>query len=69
MFATTDTPTYRIVRFFRTAQRRTVRRGLTLAEAQQHCQDRETSSTTATGLKARQRTERHGEWFDGYEAE
>ena len=59
---------YRIVRHYRDAwpNRRTIRRGLTLAEAQAHCTDPETSSSTATGAVARRRTARLGAWFDGY---
>lgn len=57
---------YRIVRHYFKGGTRTIRRGLTLAEAQAHCSDPETSSSTATGSKARARTRRHGAWFDGY---
>ena len=60
---------YRIVRHYRDAQirRRVIRRGLTLAEAQAHCNDPETSSSTCTGAAGRARTRRLGAWFDGYE--
>lgn len=58
---------YRVVRhYFRGGRPRTIERGLTLAEAQAHCSDPETSSTTATGSTARARTRRMGAWFDGY---
>lgn len=59
---------YKIVRHYRDRwpNRRTIRRGLTLAEAQAHCEDPETSSSTATSAAARRRTERVGPWFDGY---
>jgi hypothetical protein len=40
--------------------------GLTLAEAQAHCNDPETSSSTATSSAARARTRRMGAWLDGY---
>ena len=62
---------YRIVRMYRSAgiRRRTIRRGLMLAEAQAHCSDPETSSRTATGAAATARTRRLGDWFDGYEEE
>jgi hypothetical protein len=40
--------------------------GLTLEQAQAHCNDPETSSSTAKSPAARQRTRTHGEWFDGY---
>ena len=48
--------TYKIIRFFKddTLPARVIREGLTLQEAQEHCQDEET----------------HGEnFFDGYEEE
>jgi len=58
---------YRIVRhYFRGGSPRTIARGLTLAEAQAHCSNPETSSSTATGSAARARTRRMGAWFDGY---
>lgn len=43
--------------------------GLTLEEAQEHCQGSETSSRSATGEEARKRTELHGPWFHGYSEE
>lgn len=60
---------YQIVRFYQSAgiRRRVIATGLTLAGAQAHCQDPETSSSTATGKTARARTRRVGAWFDGYE--
>ena len=60
---------YRIVRFYRDAypRRRIVDRRLTLEEAQEHCNDPETSSSTCTSYRARKRTEQMGAWFDGYE--
>ena len=63
--------TYKIKRMYfnRPGQARTIKTGLTLAEAQAHCQDPETSSSTATSSAARQRTKRCGPWFDGYEKE
>jgi len=51
----------------RTANKRIIKRGLTLAEAQAHCQDPETSSSTCTTSAGRLRTRRLGPWFDGYE--
>ena len=59
--------TYKIVRHYRDRMvKRVVRCGLTLSEAQAHCSDPETSSTTAVSSAARKRTTRHGAWFDGY---
>lgn len=54
---------YRIVRAYQGRDRkaRTIRRGLTLFEAQEHCSDPETSSRTATRSRVR------GSWFDCYE--
>ncbi len=63
--------TYKIVRMYKEAQirRRTIDTGLTLEEAQAHCSDPETSSSTATKPTPRARTRRLGAWFDGYEVE
>lgn len=63
--------TYKVVRFYQDPNkgRRVVDRGLTLKQAQAHCNDPETSSRTATGKAGRARTRRHGDWFDGYEKE
>lgn len=60
---------FHIIRMYKdaTPRRRTVARGLTLAEAQAHCCDPETSSSTAQGKVAKARTRRLGAWFDGYE--
>jgi hypothetical protein len=60
---------YRIVRHFFHKRPRIIRRGLTLAEAREHCSDPETSSRTAEGQAGRDRTRKHGAWFDGYEEE
>lgn len=64
--------TYKIIRRYFDYERhrpRTIARGLTLEEAQRHCQDSETSSRTATSSTAKARTRRCGAWFDGYERE
>lgn len=62
---------YRIVRFFqnRNVRRRTIKTGLTLEQAQAHCNNPETSSTTCTSALAKGRTREYGPWFDGYERE
>jgi hypothetical protein len=62
---------YKIVRMYldRNRRNRTIKRGLTLEEAQEHCKDPETSSRTCTGYRARKRTEQYGPWFDGYTEE
>jgi hypothetical protein len=57
--------TYKIVRFYLGGGKRTIRTGLTLAQAQAHCRDPETSSRTAR----RARSRRAGPWFDGYTEE
>jgi hypothetical protein len=64
------TRTYKVIRMFmdsRPAQ--TLKSGLTLAKAQEHCRDKETSSSTATEPSNIAYTEAHGKWFDGYEQE
>lgn len=62
---------YKIVRMYfdRNVPRRTIKRGLTLEQAQEHCSDPETSSETCTKYANKRRTERFGPWFDGYTAE
>lgn len=62
---------YKIIRFYYNSpsgtRRRVVARNLTLEEAQEHCRDKETSSSTATKAAGKRRTKVHGPWFDGYE--
>lgn len=61
---------YRIVRrYLKGHKRRTIARGLTLQEAQEHCRDPETSSRTCTKSANVRRTRLKGPWFDGYERE
>lgn len=66
-----STETYNVRRmYFRDDQpSRTIKTGLTLEEAQAHCADPETSSSTATSAAARRRTEQRGPWFDGYDVD
>lgn len=60
--------TYKIIRhYFQGSRKRTIKSGLSLEQAQWHCDDPETSSTTATSAAAKARTRREGPWFDGYE--
>lgn len=59
-------PTYKIVRKFFKGDDEVLETGLTLEEAQEHCQDPETSSKTATGKSAIAVTKEHGSWFDCY---
>jgi len=59
---------YGIIRnyFNKPGRGRVIHRGLTLEEAQAHCSDPETSSSTATSAKANAITRRVGPWFDSY---
>lgn len=63
--------TYRVVRFYRDGHnsRKVIKTGLTLAEAQTHCKDPETSSSTCREDAGYEHTRRYGHWFDGYEKE
>ena len=63
--------TYAVTRMFfdESVPSETIETGLTLEEAQAHCQDPETSSSTATSAEAVALTEAVGPWFDGYEEE
>lgn len=58
---------YKIVRHYFKGGHRTIKTGLTLKEAQEHCENPETSSSTATSAAAKRITSRHGRWFDGYQ--
>ncbi len=58
---------YKIVRGYFKGGRRTIATNLTLDEAQAHCRDPETSSSTCTKSAGKARTRRMGPWFDGYE--
>ena len=60
---------YKVVRMYFRGGKRTISRSLTLAEAQKHCQNPETSSSTCTKSEGVRRTQRMGPWFDGYERE
>lgn len=61
---------YKIIRFYKShplgINNQVVKTGLTLEEAVKHCEDPQTSSSTATG-HASSRTDTYGDWFDGYE--
>jgi hypothetical protein len=65
------TDTYKIVRMYRDREirKRTIATGLTLAQAQAHCSDPETSSSTCKKSVNVRRTRTYGPWFDGYEKE
>jgi len=62
--------TYKIVRhYFHGSRKRTIESGLSLEQAQAHCQSEETSSSTARTARAKAITRKHGPWFDGYQTE
>lgn len=64
--------TYKILRYFKDdpeMNRTLIARGLTLEEAQEHCSNPETSSSTCTDPELVAMTVAHGQWFDGYDAE
>lgn len=58
---------YNVVRMYFRGGHRIIKRGVALAEAQAHCKDPETSSSTCTSAAGRRRTKERGPWFDGYE--
>lgn len=58
---------YKIVRTFFKGGKRTIFSGLTLAEAQAHCRDPESSSHTCTRADRHRITAVRGAWFDGYD--
>lgn len=58
---------YKVVRMFFKGGKRTIKSGLTLEEAQAHCKDPETSSSTCKKPHNVRRTRERGPWFDGYE--
>lgn len=60
---------YKIVRHYLRTGRRTINTGLTLEQAQEHCSDPETSSSTCTKAAGKRRTKLKGPWFDGYSEE
>lgn len=60
---------YKIVRIFSSGSRYTLCRGLTLEEAQNHCNDPETSWRTCSKPTNKRRTRERGEWFDAYSKE
>jgi hypothetical protein len=61
--------TYTIRRFFRDHSSSVIKAGVTLEEAEEHCNHPSTSSKTATSDEARALTRNRGPWFDGYQKE
>jgi hypothetical protein len=58
---------YKVVRLYRDSTRReNIKSGLTLEQAQSHCRDPETTSSTCTSSTGHNRTAKHGPWFDSY---
>ncbi len=57
---------YKIIRHYFKHGKRCVKSGLTLAQAQAHCKDPETSSRTCQLGRNKARTAKYGPWFDGY---
>lgn len=65
-----EAPVYLVVRNFKSGEPgQVIEERLTLADAQAHCKDPETSSSTATSPEARKLTEERGDWFDSFEEE
>lgn len=62
---------YKVLRFYESdsVETETVLTGLTLDQAQAHCKDPETSSSTCTNPEGVERTARSGRWFDGWTEE
>lgn len=60
-------PKYKVVRMFFRGGNRTIKKDLSLQEAQEHCKNIEASSKTAVSKAGVSRTKKSGPWFDGYE--
>jgi hypothetical protein len=58
---------YKIIRFFQFGPPRVIRKGLTRAQALEHCQNPETSSETCTTKPGTTRTKNRGPWFEGFQ--
>jgi hypothetical protein len=59
--------TYALTRNYFNGDRIHLDSGLTLEEAQEWCNDPETSSRTCTGKEAKERSIARGPWFDSYD--
>ncbi len=57
---------YKIIRHYQEHSNEVIAVDLTLEEAQAHCKDPETSSSTCKEAVNTDRTDKMGEWFDGY---
>ena len=60
---------YSIVRHYMNHENEVILTDLTLEEAQEHCRDDETSSSTCESDEGCERTAQFGQWFDGYSEE
>ena len=58
---------YKIIRMFAEHSTIVVKKNVTLEEAQKHCSDPETSYASCTTKEGKDRTEKYGPWFDGYD--
>jgi hypothetical protein len=62
--------TYKIVRFYKEGHpQKVMKKGLSLEEAKEWCNDDETSSKTCEKPENVKHTEEFGDWFDGFTAE
>jgi len=57
---------YKIVRFYANHGVDTIEFGLSHADAQAHCKDRESDSSTCEKPASKMRTKLWGPWFDGF---
>ena len=48
---------------------RIIRKGLVFGEAEDHCRNPETSSSTCTNSRNHRHTQEYGAWFDGFDLE
>ena len=60
--------TYSVIRYYAAEKHKNkvIKTGLTRDEAKEHCNDKESSSRTATSPESLDHTERYGYWFDGF---
>lgn len=65
------TKRYYVTRLFKSWEKNNeiIATGLTLKQAQRHCSEKETSSSTCEEPDNLARTAEHGDWFDAYEEE
>ncbi len=61
------TEMYKIVRNYHKGGKRTIKANVSLAEAQAHCQNPESSSYTCNSAASKRITKAKGVWFDSYD--